>query len=191
MPFCCALAIECHQRRSDLPLRQVDSIYRTLEPRPAVHFALEFSRGKTVSKCELGSNNTLLRVKRKQSLQFLLFCLVYKGILHLGLGFFVFCFFKTCTKQEDLTLNRFPGKWKEHFHLLCLSWEGTGKCPAACSSPISTSSPFLAMRSCLGFALQPTFRKTSSSVPDPFLTHCSWVSSARAPRPRETRPKSN
>lgn len=109
MPFCCALAIECHQRRSDLPLRQVDFMYRRLEPRPAVHFALEFSREKTASKCELGSNNTLLRVKSKQSLQFLLFCLVCKGILHLGLvGFFVFVISKPALSRRTLLWTGFP-----------------------------------------------------------------------------------
>lgn len=46
LPFYFALAIECHQQRSDPPLRQVDFVYRRLEPRPAVHFAFEFSRGK-------------------------------------------------------------------------------------------------------------------------------------------------
>lgn len=30
LPFCSALAIECHQQRSDLPLRQVDFVDRSL-----------------------------------------------------------------------------------------------------------------------------------------------------------------
>lgn len=54
LPFCSALAVECHQQRSDLPLRQVDFVGRRPDPRPAVHFAFEFMREKAVSKSELG-----------------------------------------------------------------------------------------------------------------------------------------
>lgn len=47
MSFSLAPAILRHQQRYDLPSRQVDVVYRRLEPRPAVHFAFEFSRENT------------------------------------------------------------------------------------------------------------------------------------------------
>lgn len=65
MRFSLAPAIQRHQQRYDLPSRQVDVVYRRLEPRPAVRFAFEFSREKPVSKSELGRNKALLKSERE------------------------------------------------------------------------------------------------------------------------------
>jgi len=60
MPFGVTVAAEHQQRRSDLPLRQVDFVDRRLEPRPAVHFALNSVGKKTLSKSGLARDNALL-----------------------------------------------------------------------------------------------------------------------------------
>lgn len=95
-------------------------------------------------------------MERKQSLTVTTLLCLHRILVFIA--YFVCLFCNAYTKQEDLTFSGFI--CKQHIFLLYLSREGTEEGPAICSSPISASSPFLAMGSYLALLSSQGFEKS-------------------------------